>query len=166
RIAKFIYKHFDPIGKTLSPQRWTNNVLNSFLNPSAIFDSPGFDATCSRGFLDRRPVFIALFVNLIGGLILGAILCCFWLARYRYQALFLILPLLWFQVSFAYLQETIELSPNGWNALLAIMVFVCLMDVIERRRPFGLYISAVLLGFGANSKIDFLFLGGPIFVTW
>jgi len=166
RVAKFIYKHFDPIGKTLSPRRWTNNVLNSYLNPSAIFDSPGFDATYSRGYLDRRPFFIARFINLIGGLILAAILCCFWLARYRYQALFLILPLLWFQVSFAYLQETIEVGPNGWNALLAIMVFVCLTDVIERRRPFGLYISAVFLGFGANSKIDFLFFWGPIFVTW
>jgi hypothetical protein len=166
RIAKFIYKHFDPIGKTLSPRRWTNNLLASYLNPSAIFDSPGFDATYSRGYLDRRPFFIARFINLIGGLILAAILCCFWVARYRYQALLLILPLLWFQVSFAYLQETIELEPNGWNALLAIMVFVCLTDVIERRRPFGLYISAVLLGFGANSKIDFLFLGVPIFLTW
>jgi hypothetical protein len=166
RVANFIYKHFDPIGKTLSPRRWTNNLLASYLRPSAIFDSPDFDATASRGILDRRPFLIARFINLIGGLILAAVLCCFWLARYRYPALFLILPLLWFLVSFGYLQETIEVTPNGWNALLAIIVFVCLTDVIERRRPLRLYISAVLLGFGANSKIDFLFLGGPIFVTW
>jgi hypothetical protein len=166
RIAKFIYKQFDPIGKTLSPRRWTNNLTSSYLRPAAIFDSPGFDATYSRGILDRRPFLIARYVNLIGGLILGAILCGFWLLRYRLQALFLIVPLLWFLVTFAYEQETIEVSPNGWNALLAIMVFVCLTDVIERRRPLGLYLSAALLGFGANSKIDFLALGAPIAITW
>jgi len=166
RIAKFIYKQFDPIGKTLAPRRWTNNVPESYLRPVASFDAPNFDATYSRGILERRPFIIARYLNLIGGLILGAILCGFWLVRYRRLALFLIVPLLWFLASFAYEQETIEVSPNGWNALLAIVVFVCLTDVIERRRPIGLYLSAALLAFGANSKIDFLALGLPIVVTW
>ncbi|MBV8100824.1 MAG: hypothetical protein JOZ31_16890 [Verrucomicrobia bacterium] len=166
RIAKFIYKNFDPVGKKLSPRRWTNNVLSSYQRSSAIFDSPSFDGTYSRGILDRRPFLIARYVNAIGGLVLAAILCVFWITRYRYKALFLIIPLLWFLLSFGYQQEVIEVSPNGWNALLAIMIFVALTDVIERRRPAGLYISAVLVGFGANSKIDFLLLGLPVVVTW
>jgi len=166
RIAKLIYKNFDPIGKKLSPLRWTNNVLSSYQKSSAIFDSPSFDGTYSRGILDRRPFLMARFINTIGGLIFATILCVFWITRYRYKALFLIVPLLWFLVSFGYLQEVIEVSPNAWNALLAIVIFVALIDVIERRRPAGLYISAVVVGFGANSKIDFLLLGVPVVATW
>ncbi|MBV8212872.1 MAG: glycosyltransferase family 39 protein, partial [Verrucomicrobia bacterium] len=165
RIAEFIYKNFDPIGKKLSPRRWTNNVLSSYQNPSAIFDSPSFDGTYSRGILDRRPFLIARIVNIIGGLLLAGILCGFWLRRYGYQALFLVLPLLWILVG-GYWIEAGEVAPNAWNALLAIMFFVCLIDVVERRRPAGLYISAALLGFGANSKIDFLFLGGALVIAW
>ena len=167
RIAKFIYKQFDPVGKNLSPRRWTNNVLSSYLKPSAIFESPSFDWTYSRGILDRRPFLIARYVNTIGGLILAATLSAFWLVRYRYQALFLIVPLLWFLVSAGYLGEAVvAVTPNAWNALLAVMAFVCLTDVIERRRPVGLYISAALVAVGANEKIDFLFLGAPVAVTW
>jgi hypothetical protein len=164
RIAKFIYKHFDPVGKHLSPRRWSNNVLLSYSNPSALFESK-FDGNYARGLLDHRPYIIARYVNSIGGLILAAGLCCFWLVRYRYRALFLIAPLLWFLASIGYLEQAETVTPNAWNALLAIMVFVSLIEAIQQRTGVGLYISAVLLGLGANEKIDFLFLGAPVFVT-
>jgi hypothetical protein len=166
RVAKFIYQHFDSVGRNLSPRRWTNNVLSSYLRPSDIFESPSFDGNYSRGILDRRPFIIARYLNSIGGLILSVILCGYWLVRYRYQALFLIVPLVWFLVSAGYWLEAVAVTPNAWNALLAIIVFVSLIDVIERQRPVGLYISAALLAFGANCKTDFLFLGGPLVVTW
>jgi hypothetical protein len=166
RIAKFIYQHFDPVGRNLSPRRWSNNVLDSYVRPSAIFESRGFDGNYSRGILDRRPFIIARYVNSIGGLILSVILCVFWLVRYRWQALFQMVPLLWFLVSFGYGLESVAVAPNAWNALLAIFVFVSLIDVFERQRPVGLYISAALLALGANSKFDFLLLGGPLVVTW
>jgi hypothetical protein len=166
RVANFFYKKFDPVGKSLAPRRWSNNVLNSYLRPEAIFDSAGFDGTYSRGILDRRPFLIARYVNLIGGLILATVLCCVWLARLDHRALFLVVSLLWFFNSTGYLYEVYRVTPNAWNALLAIMIFACLMDVAERRSPSGLYISAALLAFGANSKIDFLFVGVPIAVTW
>ena len=165
RVAKFFYKYFDPVGKHLTPRRWTNNVLSSYLRSSAIFN-PGFDWTYTRGILDRRPYIIARYINTLGGLILAAILCFFWLVRFRYQALFLVVPLLWFLVSLGYLLEAVTVTPNAWNALLAMMIFVCLIDVIERRSPVGLYVSAAVLGFGANSKIDFLLLGVPVAATW
>jgi hypothetical protein len=166
RVARFIYQHLDPVGKHLSPRRWSNNVLASYLDESAIFKKPLFDATYSRGILDRQPFIIARYVNIIGGLILASILGCFWVVRYRYQSLFLIAPLLWFFVSTGYLEEAVNVTPNAWNALLAIMVFVCLVDVVERRRAVGLYISAALVAFGANSKIDFLSLAAPVALTW
>jgi len=166
RIANFIYRSFEPIGGNLSPRRWTNNVLSSYQRPSAIFESSNFDARYSRGILDRRPFIIARYVNTIGGFILSVILCGFWLVRYRFQALFLIVPLLWFLLSYGYWQQAVVVTPNAWNALLAIMVFACLIDVIERRSPVGLYFSAALLAFGANSKADFLLLGGPLVLTW
>ena len=166
RIAKFVYKQFDPVGKQLSPRRWSNNVLRSYLQPSAIFDVPTFDGTYSRGILDRRPFIIARLVNMIGGLILASILCCFWLMRYRYQGLFLIVPLLWFFISSGYLSEAVNVTPNAWNSLLAVAVFVCLFDVIERRRAIGLYIASGLAALGANAKVDFLFVSLPILLTW
>jgi hypothetical protein len=182
RIAKFIYRHFDPIGRTVSPLRWSNNVLSSYRRPSvrsesyipapyqleAVFESNHyrFDATYSRGILDRRPFFIARYINLIGAMVLWATLCCFWLARFRHHALFLIAPFLWFTLSEGYNRYAFLALPNGWNALFAIMVFVALMDVIERRRPLGLYISSALVGLGVNTKVDFIVLGAPIIATW
>ena len=166
RIAKFVYKQVDPVGKQLSPRRWTNNVLRSYLQPSAIFDVPTFDGTYSRGILDRRPFIIARIVNMIGGLMLASILCCFWLVRYRYQGLFLIVPLLWFFISTGYLSEAVNVTPNAWNSLLAVAIFVCLFDVIERRRAIGLYIASGLAALGANTKVDFLFVSLPILLTW
>lgn len=166
RIAKLVYKQFDPVGKQLSPQRWSNNVLRSYLRPAAIFDVPQFDGTYSRGILDRRPFIIARFVNMIGGLILASILCCFWLVRYRYQGLFLFVPLLWFFISTGYLSEAVNVTPNAWNALLAVAIFACLFDVIERHRSMGLYIASALVAVGANAKVDFLLSGLPIVLTW
>jgi hypothetical protein len=165
-VAQFIYKHFDPIGKTVSPRRWSNNVLGSYLRNEAVFDSKGFDATYSRGVQDRRPFIIARYINLIGGMVLLATLCCFWLIRLRYHALFVIAPLLWFTLSEGYVYYACLALPNAWNALLAIIVFVALMDVIERRRLIGLYISSALLGLGVNIKVDFIVLGAPIIATW
>ena len=166
RVANILYQKFDPVGKGLAPRRWSNNVLDSYLRPEAVFESAGFDATYARGILDRRPFLIARYVNLIGGLILATVLCCVWLARLRYRAWFLVVGFLWFFNSAGYLDEAFRVTPNAWNSLVAIMIFVCLKDVIERRSPTGLYLSAVLLAFGTNEKIDFLFAGIPIAVTW
>jgi hypothetical protein len=166
RIAKFIYRHFDLIGRTVSPRRWSNNVLSSYLRPEAVFESNSFDASYSRGILDRRPFFIARYINLIGGMVLWATICCFWLARFRHHALFLIAPLLWFTLGEGYNRYACLAYPNAWNALFAIMIFVALMDVIERRRPLGLYISSALVGLGVNTKVDFIVLGAPIIATW
>jgi hypothetical protein len=99
-------------------------------------------------------------------MVLLATLCCFWLIRLRYHALFVIAPLLWFTLSEGYVYYACLALPNAWNALLAIIVFVALMDVIERRRLIGLYISSALLGLGVNIKVDFIVLGAPIIATW
>lgn len=165
-IAKFVYERFDPIGRKLSPLRWSNNVMSSYLRPDAVLESKSFDFTYARGILDRRPFFIARYITLIGSLLLSAALCSFWLVRFRYDGLFLIAPLLWFVLTDLFSHFAALAYPSAWNALLAITVFVVLMDVIERRRFLGLYVASAFAALGANSKIDFLLVGAPIVLTW
>jgi len=164
-LSHYLYQKFDPVGKRTLRHTYSNNVLESIQNPFLTQGEKtweGMDYTYWRGLADRKPVFIArgiyfrlVYVTL--ALVAGVVAFL-----YPGASIAILSALLFFISTKLFIDQSALALPNATNALIGILILICVERSISTKHQLYLYLASGLFACALNFKIDALLLGPSI----